>query len=149
MRRLLAELMDLEDVNRLLVEKVTAIGVRYDVGAGRPAAGRPSDRTTAPAPVPGDRPVSRTTCSADASGTCRWHGDASTSCMHDGRGLLLDRTGALSVTGWADRVDHVVDGSEELDVPAVLLRPDGHVVWVGDDRESLVRTLLTWFGDRA
>ena len=29
--------------------------------------------------------------------------------MHSGRGLLLDQTGRLSVTGWADRVDHVVD----------------------------------------
>jgi hypothetical protein len=24
--------------------------------------------------------------------------------------------------------------SEELDVPAVLLRPDGHVAWVGEDQ---------------
>lgn len=43
--------------------------------------------------------------------------------MHGARGLLLDQTGRLSVAGWADRVDHVVDVSEELDVPAVLLRP--------------------------
>ena len=42
--------------------------------------------------------------------------------MHGGRGLLLDQTGWLSVAGWADRIDHVVDVSEELDVPAALLR---------------------------
>jgi hypothetical protein len=42
--------------------------------------------------------------------------------------------------GWADRVDHVVDVSEELDEPAVLLRPDGHVAWAGDDQQS------RWFG---
>ena len=54
--------------------------------------------------------------------------------MHYGRGLLLDQTGRLSVAGWADRVDHVVDLSEELDVPAVLLRPDSHVAWVGEAR---------------
>jgi hypothetical protein len=40
---------------------------------------------------------------------------------------LLDQTGRLSVDGWADRIDHVVDTSEELDAPAELLRPDGHV----------------------
>lgn len=32
----------------------------------------------------------------------------------------------------ADRVDHVVDACEELDAPAVLLRPDGHVAWAGE-----------------
>jgi hypothetical protein len=56
--------------------------------------------------------------------------------MHHGRGLLLDQTGRLSVAGWADRVDHVVDVSEELDVPAALLRPDGHLAWVGEDQTA-------------
>ncbi|MGK5632787.1 FAD-dependent oxidoreductase, partial [Streptomyces sp. URMC 123] len=54
--------------------------------------------------------------------------------------------GRLSVTGWADRVDHIVDAGEELDVPAVLLRPDGHVAWVGEDQHDLLDRLATWFG---
>jgi hypothetical protein len=66
--------------------------------------------------------------------------------LHGGRGLLLDQTGRLSVAGWADRVDHVVGVSEELDVPAVLLRPDGHVAWVGEDQTDLLDQLPTWFG---
>jgi hypothetical protein len=65
---------------------------------------------------------------------------------HAGRGLLLDQTGRLSVAGWTDRVDHVVDVSEELDVPAVLLRPDGHVAWAGDDQQDLLGHLPRWFG---
>jgi hypothetical protein len=32
--------------------------------------------------------------------------------------------------------------SEELDAPAVLLRPDGHVAWVSEDQQ-----LPRWFGD--
>ena len=63
-----------------------------------------------------------------------------------GRGLLLDQAGRLSVAGWADRVDHVVDVSEELDAPAVLLRPDGHVAWLGDDQRELLDRLPRWFG---
>ena len=39
-RQLLSELMDFEDVNRYLIENVTAIGVRYTVGDEHPLAGR-------------------------------------------------------------------------------------------------------------
>ncbi len=39
-RRLLSELMDFEDVNRYLTEKIIAIGVRYDVGGDHPLLGR-------------------------------------------------------------------------------------------------------------
>lgn len=66
--------------------------------------------------------------------------------MRGGRGLLLDQTGRLSAESWADRVDHVVDVSEELDAPAVLLRPDGHVAWVGDEQQDLRQHLSRWFG---
>jgi rifampicin monooxygenase len=59
---------------------------------------------------------------------------------------LLDQTGRLSVDGWADRIDHVVDTSEELDAPAELLRPDGHVAWAGDDQADLHGLVPKWFG---
>ncbi len=39
-RRLLSELMNFEDVNRYLIEKITAIGVRYDFGEGHELLGR-------------------------------------------------------------------------------------------------------------
>ncbi|WP_344361446.1 rifampin monooxygenase [Streptomyces gobitricini] len=120
-RRLLAELMEFEDVNRYLIEKITAIGVRYDFGEGHELLGRRLR----------DVELERG----------RLYG-----LMHAGRGLLLDRTGRLSVAGWADRVDHVVDADEELDVPAVLLRPDGHVAWVGEDQRDLLGQLPRWFG---
>lgn len=120
-RRLLSELMDFEEVNRYLIEKITAIGVRYDFGDGHELAGRRLR----------DVGLKRG----------RLYG-----LMHGGRGLLLDQTGRLSVTGWADRVDHVVDVSDELDVPAVLLRPDGHVAWAGEDQQELDSQLPRWFG---
>ena len=123
-RRLVADLMDFEEVNRFLIEKITAIGVRYDFGEGHRLLGRRLR----------DMALTRGRLYA---------------LMHAGRGLLLDQTGRLSVAGWADRVDHVVDVSEELDVPAALLRPDGHVAWVGNDQRDLLGHLPTWFGAAA
>jgi rifampicin monooxygenase len=120
-RRLIADLMDFDEVNRFLIEKITAIGVRYDLGEGHRLLGR---RVR-------DLALERGRLYA---------------LMHAGRGLLLDQTGRLSVAGWADRVDHVIDVSDELDVPAALLRPDGHVAWVGEDQEDLAAHVTMWFG---
>ena len=41
---------------------------------------------------------------------------------------------------------NVVDVSAELDAPAVLLRPDGHVAWLGADQAELSGRLPVWFG---
>ncbi|MBB5866967.1 2-polyprenyl-6-methoxyphenol hydroxylase-like FAD-dependent oxidoreductase [Allocatelliglobosispora scoriae] len=120
-RRLVAELMDFDEVNRHLTEKIIAIGIRYDLGDAHPLLGRRlRDVQLKHARL---YELTRT-----------------------GRGLLLDQTGRLSADGWADRVDHVVDVSEELDVPAALLRPDGHIAWVGDDQRELLAALPRWFG---
>ncbi|MFG1771880.1 rifampin monooxygenase [Nocardia salmonicida] len=120
-RRLVSQLMDFDDVSRYLTEKIIAIGIRYDFGEGDPLLGRRLR----------DIALKRGRLYAQ---------------MHAGRGVLLDQTGRLSVRGWADRVDHIVDVSEELDAPAVLLRPDGHVAWVGDDQQDLHAHLPVWFG---
>jgi 2-polyprenyl-6-methoxyphenol hydroxylase-like FAD-dependent oxidoreductase len=120
-RRLVTELMDFEDVSRYLIEKITAIGVRYDFGEGHELLGKRLR----------DIGLKR---------------GRLYELMHRGRGLLLDQTGRLSIDGWADRVDSVVDASKELGVPAVLLRPDGHVAWAGEDQAGLDKHLPRWFG---
>ncbi|MFC8043016.1 rifampin monooxygenase [Nocardia sp. NPDC057353] len=120
-RRLVTRLMDFEEVNRYLVETIHAIGIRYDLGPGPDLVGR----RLRDIPLGADRLYRH---------------------LHAGRGLLLDRTGALSVAGWSDRVDHLVAERAELDVPAVLLRPDGHVAWAGSDQRELAEVLARWFG---
>ncbi|MET8425576.1 rifampin monooxygenase [Nocardia sp. NPDC004860] len=124
LRRLLTQLMEFEEVHRFLIERVTALGVRYDFGPGDDLRGRRQ------------RDV--------ALKRGRLY-----QLMHQGRGLLLDQTGRLSVQGWSDRVDHVVDVSEELTTPAILLRPDGHIAWSGSDQQDLLEVLPRWFGTAA
>jgi len=121
MRRLMTELMEFEEVNRLLLEKVLALDVRYDFGPGHPLLGRRMPDL----PLKHGRLYAR---------------------MHRGRGVLLDQTGTLSGAGWEDRVDVVADVSEALAAPAALIRPDGHVAWAGEDQAGLNAGLERWFG---
>ena len=123
-RRLLTELMDFDEVNRYLIEKITAIGIRYDFGEGPDLLGRRlRDIDVKQGHLYG--------------------------LLHRGRGLLLDRTERLTVGGWSDRVDYLADPTAALDVPCVLLRPDGHVAWIGDDQQDLDDHLSRWFGKPA
>ena len=98
-RRLVSELMDFEEVNRYLIEKITAIGIRYDVGEGHELLGRRlrDVRPEAGAPLRADARAAAGCCSTRPAGS--------------------------RSAGWADRVDHVVDVSEELDVPARAAAP--------------------------
>lgn len=121
LRELFSKLMDFEEVNRYVTGMITAVDIRYDFGEGHELLGRRM------------RDV-------------KLKQGRLYELMHGGRGLLLDQTGRLSVAGWADRVDHVVDVSEQLDAPAVLLRPDGHVAWIGEDQQDLLGHLPKWFG---
>ena len=119
-RQLFSDLVEhVPDVSRYLVERVTAIGIRYDFEDEQPLVGRRL----------ADQPL---------------NGGSLYGLLHGGRGLLLDRTGRLSVAGWADRVDRVAAGG--LEEPAVLLRPDGHVAWVGERQQQLAERLIRWFG---
>ncbi|WP_342025254.1 FAD-dependent monooxygenase [Arthrobacter citreus] len=140
-RRLVADLMEFAEVNRFLIEKITATGIRYDFGDGHGLLGRRMPDV--------------------ALGEVRLY-----ELMRSGRGLLLDRTGELSAAGWTDRVDYVADAMAEhggvddggglggvdgtdtggQDPAAVLLRPDGHVAWVGNDQDELSAVLAQWFG---
>ncbi|WP_247683992.1 FAD-dependent monooxygenase [Micromonospora sp. D93] len=123
-RRLLTELMDFDEVNLHLLEKITATGIRYDFGAGPDLLGR------------------RLRDIDVKQGNLY-------DLLHRGRGLLLDRTERLTVDGWSDRVDHLADSTAALDAPSVLLRPDGHVAWIGDDQQGLDDHLSRWFGKPA
>jgi hypothetical protein len=132
LRELFAELIRVEEVNRLLTGLVSALDVRYPIdGAHRLTGGRVPDADLKTSG--GDTQVSR--------------------LLHSGRGVLLDLTEDTALraaaAGWADRVDLVParHADARLDgVDAVLVRPDGYVAWAAPTDVTLPHALRTWFG---
>lgn len=137
-RQVVAELVGHEDVRAHLAGMVAGLDIRYDVGPGtHPLLGRrlPHRRlTTADGPV------------------------TSTSLLRTGHGVLLLPGGDGADGGalrdraapWADLVDTVTATGADP-ATAVLVRPDGHVVWAagepaGDDGDGLTAALTRWFG---
>jgi 3-(3-hydroxy-phenyl)propionate hydroxylase len=133
-----AHLVVMDEPRRRLAGELSGLDIRYDLGEGHPLLGRRMP----------DLDIET------AKGTRRI-----STLLHAARPLLvsLDPGGALDVAGWTDRVQLVeatYDGAWELPVlgaveaaTAVLIRPDGHVAWVGEGTEDgLADALTTWFG---
>jgi hypothetical protein len=81
------------------------------------------------------------------------------SLLHTARPIALNfgAPGTLDTAAWSGRVQSIdarYEGTWELpgvgvvDAPAaVVVRPDGHVAWVGDGTDHGFREVLTrWFG---
>jgi 3-(3-hydroxy-phenyl)propionate hydroxylase len=141
LRATMAELLAMDEPRRHVAAMLTGLDIRYDLGDGHPLLGRR---------VP-DLDI------VTADGPRRLF-----TLLHDARPLLLDLGGSIGagIAPWAGRVRRVeatCDGPWELPsvgevvAPgAVLIRPDGHVAWVGDGSDDgLADALSTWFGPPA
>jgi 3-(3-hydroxy-phenyl)propionate hydroxylase len=131
-----AELMRMDEPRKRYGAMMSGLDIHYDLGAGHPLLGR---RMPDLELVTGAGPQRVFTL------------------LHDARPVLLQLGGALDITPWADRVRQIDarhDGAWELPVlgavaapAAVLIRPDGHVAWVGEGTDHGLRAALTtWFG---
>ena len=137
----MTELLGMDEPRRRLAGMISGLDIHYDLGEGHPLLGRRMpdlDLVTAEGPL------------------------RVFALLHQARPVLLElgEPGGLEVTPWADRVqlvDAEYDGAWELPVigtvtapAAVLIRPDGHVAWVGDGTQTgLADALTTWFGPPA
>jgi 3-(3-hydroxy-phenyl)propionate hydroxylase len=133
-----ADLLRTHELRRRFGAMMSGLDIHYDLGPGHPLLGRRMpdlDLVTAGGP----RRLFE--------------------LLHAARPLLLElgATDELDVAPWADRVRQVgarYEGPWELPVlgpvaapAAVLIRPDGHVAWVGDGTDQgLEAALNTWFG---
>ncbi|MFF1254891.1 FAD-dependent monooxygenase [Pseudarthrobacter sp. NPDC058329] len=133
-----AELLDMEEPRKRFAAMQSGLDIRYNLGEGHPLLGRRMpdvDLVTPGGPLP------------------------VYSLLHQARPVLLNfgEPGTFGNTPQPDRVllvDAHYGGSWELPVlgevtapAAVLIRPDGHVAWVGDGTDAgLGEALTTWFG---
>ena len=138
LRAALAELLAMDEPRKHIAAMLTGLDIHYDLGEGHPLLGRRMpdlDLHTADGPT-------------------RVY-----MLLHDARAVLLNlgEPGGLDISPWAERVrsiDATHEGPWELpvigEVPApaaVLIRPDGHVAWVGETQDpTLLTALATWFG---
>lgn len=141
LRAMMAGVMRQEGPRKWFAALMSGLDIRYDMGAGDDAH-----------PLLGRRMPDLDIETAE--GPTRVF-----ALMHDARPVLLNlgAPGALPVGGWADRVKAVdarFEGVCELpaigvvETPAaILIRPDGHVAWVGDGgSDGLADALERWFG---
>ena len=141
LRNVLAELLAMDEPRRRFAAMMSGLDIHYDLGEGHLLLGRRMP----------DLDV------VTAEGPLRVY-----TLLHDARPVLLnfDEPGTFDITPWQDRVQ-LVDaryaGPWELPAigpvtapAAVLVRPDGHVAWVGEAAQpGLADALTTWFGPPA
>jgi hypothetical protein len=138
LRETMSELLKMDEPRKRYAAMMSGLDIHYDLGTGHPLLGRRMpdlDLVTADGP----RRVF--------------------TLLHDARPVLLNlgEPNAFDISPWADRVrriDAQYVGGWELPLfgavsapTAVLIRPDGHVAWVGDGTDHGLRdALTTWFG---
>jgi 2-polyprenyl-6-methoxyphenol hydroxylase-like FAD-dependent oxidoreductase len=138
LRETMSELLTMDEPRKRYAAMISGLDIRYDLGAGHALLGRR---------MPDLDLVTE-------SGPRRVF-----TLLHDARPVLLnfDEPGAVDIGPWAERVKRIdarYAGVWELPVlgavaapTAVLIRPDGHVAWVGDGTDQGLRDALTaWFG---
>ena len=138
LRDTVTELLSMDKPRKRFAGMMSGLDIHYELGEGHPLLGRRMpdlDLVTADGPV------------------------RVFELLHDAKPVLLSlgERGGCDITPWANRVQ-LVDaeyfGPWELPVlgavtapTAVVIRPDGHVAWVGDQTHlGLPEALTTWFG---
>lgn len=138
LREILSEVLVLDQPRQHIAAMMSGLDIRYDVGDGHPLLGRRMPDVDL----------------VTADGATRVF-----ALLHPARPVLLNlgERDTLDIRGWLDRVQ-LVHGTSEgpWEIPligaiprpeAVLIRPDGHVAWVGGgDLAGLRAALTTWFG---
>jgi 2-polyprenyl-6-methoxyphenol hydroxylase-like FAD-dependent oxidoreductase len=138
LRDTVSELLSLDEPRRRFAAMMSGLDIHYDLGEGHPLLGRRMPDLDLVTP----------------DGTVRVF-----TLLHDAHPVLLNlgKPWDFDISPWAHRVlaisakyarDWELPALGQVAAPAaVLIRPDGHVAWVGDGTDTGLRdALTTWFG---
>jgi hypothetical protein len=141
LRDIMSDLLSMDDPRKRFAAMMTGLDIHYDLGAGHPLLGRRMpdlDLVTENGPL------------------------RVFALLHDARPVLLNfgEPGDFDIAPWASRVkvtnakyvgEWTLPALGAVTAPtAVLIRPDGYVVWVGEQAQpGLVDALTRWFGPPA
>jgi len=141
LREITSELLSMDEPRKRIAAMMSGLDIQYDLGEGHPLVGRRMpdlDLSTANGPL------------------------RVFTLLYNARPTLLTfgEPHSFDITPWADRVQSInatYSGTWELPAigpvnapTAVLIRPDGHVAWVGDGTDQgLADAITTWFGPPA
>lgn len=141
LRDTMTELLGMDGPRKTIAGMLAGLDIYYNLGAGHPLLGRRMP---------------------DLDIQTRDGSRRVFALLHGARPILLNFGDANSfdITPWADRVQlfdakyaglWVLPVLGEVTAPmAVLIRPDGHVAWVGEQTQlGLTDALTTWFGQPA
>jgi 2-polyprenyl-6-methoxyphenol hydroxylase-like FAD-dependent oxidoreductase len=138
LRDIMADLLGMDEPRKRFGAMMSGLDIHYDLGKGHPLLGRRMPDFDL----------------ATANGPLRVF-----TLLHDARPVLLNlgKPGGFDIAPWVNRIqliDATYCGEWELPAigtvsppTAVLVRPDGHVAWVGEGTDSGLHEALTaWFG---
>lgn len=137
-REVVSELLAMDEPRRRYGAMMSGLDIRYDLGEGHPLLGRRMP---------------------DLALTVEGCPMRLFKLLHDARGVLLNfgDPDGVDISPWADRITRIdADTDDAWELPAigevtkpaaVLVRPDGHVAWVGHESQGgLAEALTIWFG---
>ncbi|MFK4658982.1 2-polyprenyl-6-methoxyphenol hydroxylase-like FAD-dependent oxidoreductase [Bradyrhizobium japonicum] len=137
-RDVVADLLAMEEPRKRFGAMMSGLDIRYDLGEGHELLGRRMP---------------------DLDLIVEGHPQRLFALLHGAQALLINfgKSGGFDIAPWADRIRVINashDGAWELPAigqvaapEAVLVRPDGHVAWAGEEgQRGLEDALTTWFG---
>lgn len=142
---IIRDLVETQDGATYFAGRLWGISLRYDLGIDHPLVGRF---------LPDFELAGEITAAETGMAETGMEETRAATLQHEGKGLFLDfdphAPFRALASRWSGRIAYVAaEARDRLGLSALLVRPDGIVVWAGEaepDHEAVARAASRWFG---